>query len=102
MRNKQGKLITPEISWKDITPGGIVYESGSAKNFKTGDWRRMKPVFKADKCKQCLLCVPTCPDSSIPVIAGKRGDFNFEHCKGCGICAKACPFDAIDFIKDQK
>ncbi len=102
MRNKQGKVITPEITWKDITPGGTIYESGSAENFNTGDWRTMKPIFIEEKCKQCLLCVPVCPDSSIPVKDGKRLDFDFDHCKGCGICVKACPFDAIDLVKEEK
>lgn len=53
------------------------------------------PKFIEEKCKQCLLCVPVCPDSSIPVKEGKRLDFDLDHCKGCGICEKACPFDAI-------
>lgn len=102
MRNKQGVLISTEISWKDITPGGVVYEAGSATYFETGDWRTMIPVFNSSKCKQCLLCFPVCPDSAIPVVEGKRQDFKFEHCKGCGICAKVCPFNAIEFVKDQK
>ena len=50
----------------------------------------------ADKCKQCLLCTPVCPDCSIPVKDGKRGEFDYDHCKGCGICAKVCPFGAIE------
>ena len=45
----------------------------------------------------CLLCVPVCPDSCIPVIDMKRGAFDYDHCKGCGICEKACPFGAITF-----
>ncbi|AYD41164.1 ferredoxin [Clostridium fermenticellae] len=102
MRTKEGKIIDENITWKDITPGGVIYESGSAQHFNTGDWRTMKPVFKAENCKQCLLCVPVCPDASIPVKDGKRAEFDFEHCKGCGICVKACPFDAIDFVKDEK
>ena len=38
MKNKKGQLITPEISWQEITPGGTVYEGGTAHHFKTGDW----------------------------------------------------------------
>ena len=53
------------------------------------------PKFIVEKCKQCLLCAPACPDSAIPVENGKRLEFDFDHCKGCGICVKACPFDAI-------
>lgn len=100
MMNKNGIAIEETMSWKDITPGGIVYEAGSAKYFKTGDWRSMKPIFVADKCKQCLLCAPVCPDSSIPVVDGKRGEFDYDHCKGCGICYEVCPFEAIEFVKE--
>ena len=71
--------------------------AANSENFKTGDCRSQKPVFISEKCKQCGLCVPTCPDSAIPVDKeGKRGDFNFDYCKGCGVCAKACPFGAIE------
>ncbi len=42
-----------------------------------------------------MLCVPFCPDASIPVKDGKRLDFDYIHCKGCGICVTVCPFDAI-------
>lgn len=95
------KNITPDIKWQDITPGGTIYEGGSANNFLTGDWRTMRPVFVDDKCKQCLLCYPVCPDSSIPLTDGKRNDFDFDHCKGCGICFKVCPFGAIEFVKEE-
>ena len=102
MRTKKGIVIDEKITWQDITPGGVIYEGGSAENFNTGDWRTIKPVFKADKCKQCLLCVPVCPDSAIKAEGGKRGEFEYKHCKGCGICAKVCPFDAIELIKEEK
>ena len=32
----------------------------------------------------------------IPVVDGKRQDFDYDHCKGCGICAKICSFKAIN------
>ena len=70
-----------------------------------GEDRRMEGHdgrYSKDKCKQCLLCVPFCPDSSIPVSGGRRTDFDFDHCKGCGICVKVCPFDAIDYVKEEK
>lgn len=89
------KKIDENIGWKEITPGGTIYESGNAAEFKTGDWRVNKPIFKEDKCIQCLLCAPVCPDSSIPVSEGKRLEFDYDHCKGCGICAEICPVDAI-------
>ena len=84
-----------KTKWQDLTEGMIVVGSGTSKEFNTGEWSTTKAVFVADKCKQCLLCVPVCPDSSIPVKDMKRLDFDYDHCKGCGICVKACPFDAI-------
>ena len=65
------------------------------RRMDTGEWTSVKPEFIEDKCKQCLLCVPVCPDSCIPVKDMKRGAFDYDHCKGCGICVKACPFGAI-------
>ena len=62
----------------------------------------MVPGFIEEKCKHCMLCVPVCPDSSIPVKDGKRLDFDFMHCKGCGICYKVCPFGAITYEKEEK
>ena len=52
-------------------------------------------VMNWEKCVNCLLCAPFCPDSCIPVVDGKRQDFDYEHCKGCGICASVCSFKAI-------
>lgn len=81
--------------WQDLTEGMTIAGSGTSKAFPTGEWSSVKPEFIADKCRQCLLCVPVCPDSSIPVVDGKRAEFDLLHCKGCGICVKACPFGAI-------
>ena len=98
----KAKDINEHINWHDITPGGDVYEGGTSKLVNTGDWRTMIPTFIADKCKHCMLCVPVCPDSAIPVKDGKRLDFDFMHCKGCGVCYKVCPFGAITFGKEEK
>ena len=84
-----------KTKWQDLTEGMIVAGAGTSKDFLTGEWSTRKPEFMEDKCKQCLLCVPVCPDSSIPVKDMKRGAFDYDHCKGCGICVKACPFGAI-------
>ena len=62
-----------------------------------GGWRSVRPVFIEEKCKQCGLCFPTCPDSAIPIVeSGKRLDFDYTKCKGCGVCVPACPFGAIE------
>ena len=102
MSYRKAAEVTEQISYHDITPGGMVFEGGTAALTNTGDWRTNIPTFLADKCKQCMLCVPVCPDSAIPVVDGKRLDFDFFHCKGCGICVKACPFKAITIGKEEK
>jgi len=99
---QDGIEINEKVSWKDITVAGTIKGGGTAKQFKTGDWRTFKPVFLEDKCKQCLLCTPVCPDSAIPVVDKKRLDFDYDHCKGCGICYEVCPFKAILFEKEDK
>ena len=96
------KDMTPQVTWRDITPGCHIYEGGTSVTVETGDWRTERPVIDFAKCKQCLLCVPVCPDMSIPVKDGKRGDFNYFFCKGCGVCSNVCPFGAITMVAEAK
>lgn len=97
----KAEQINEQTVWQDLTEGLQIHEPATSKLFETGEWRTSTPVFIKEKCKQCLLCVPYCPDSSIPVCDGKRGEFDYDHCKGCGICVKACPFGAIE-MKEGK
>ena len=90
-----------KATWQELTEGMVVAGAGTSKEFYTGEWSSVKPVFIEDKCKQCLLCVPVCPDSCIPVQDKKRGEFDVLHCKGCGICKKICNKGAISF-EDEK
>ncbi len=91
----QAKNIHEDSPWQEMTIGGEIYEGGTSRLTKTGQWRSNVPVWDPARCKQCLLCALYCPDSSIPVENGKRFQFDFDHCKGCGICWKVCPFQAI-------
>lgn len=91
----KAELINEKTSWQDLTEGLQIHEPATSKFFETGEWRTSTPVWEQEKCKQCLLCVPYCPDTCIVVSEGKRGEFDYAHCKGCGICVKACPFGAI-------
>ena len=87
---------------EDLTIGGNIYTSGNAREFKTGDWRSIKPVWNEEKCKQCGLCFPVCPENAIPVSKEtlNRSNFNYDYCKGCGVCAKVCPFSAIEMKEE--
>ena len=101
MRIMSYEKITPNTPYEDMTIGGNICDAGNAKSFKTGDWRSVKPVFLSDKCKQCGLCFPVCPEDAIPVGKDqKRTNFNYDYCKGCGICAKVCPFKAIEMKEE--
>jgi pyruvate ferredoxin oxidoreductase delta subunit len=84
------------VTWQKINHGSAVFEPGNAAEFLTGDWRSDKPVFIAEKCKQCLLCFPVCPDSSIKLNNGAVVGIDFDFCKGCLVCMKACKFGAIE------
>lgn len=93
--------LTENVRWQDLTLGCTITGSQTSRAFPTGEWRVTAPYYLNDKCRQCLLCVPVCPDSSIPVAGGRRGGFDLEHCKGCGICAKVCPFGAITWNSED-
>lgn len=87
--------INEKTRWQDMTEGLQIYEPATSRQFYTGEWRTQTPVTDWEKCKQCLLCVPYCPDSCIQVKGNRREEIDYDHCKGCGICEKACPFGAI-------
>lgn len=87
---------------QELTEGLMIFAGGTSKQFNTGEWRTNTPVYHKDKCKQCLLCTPVCPDSCIPVQNSQRQEFDMEHCKGCGICAAVCPFGAIEMKEGQQ
>lgn len=91
----RAKEINEKTRWQDLTEGLQIHEPATSRMFETGEWRTDTPCWDTKKCKQCLLCVPYCPDSCITVKDNQRQEFDLKHCKGCGICAKACPFAAI-------
>ena len=74
--------INEHSPYYDMTPGNQIYGGGGSRKFCTGEWRTKTPVIDWEKCTQCLLCTPVCPDSCIPVKDGKREDFDLDHCKG--------------------
>lgn len=93
--------ITPETPWREVTLGAYMPDAGNAEDFKTGDWRSMRPVWNEEKCKHCLMCWVVCPDNSICVKDGKITGFDFDHCKGCGVCTKQCKFNALELIPEE-
>jgi len=91
-----------DLPWNEISVGGNIVGGGTSLEINTGDWRLLIPTWIEENCKHCMLCYPTCADSSIPVKNEKREDFDLMHCKGCGVCYKVCPFKAITWEKEDK
>lgn len=102
MSKKRRFTFTPESTWKEMPEGGLIMDAGNAEDFLTGDWRNIKPIWDPEKCKQCMLCYPVCPDSSIITKDQKMTGIDYDHCKGCGVCAETCPFDAIHMVDESE
>lgn len=89
--------ISDNESWKydEIPLGAMTLESATSVETHTGSWRTRRPIWDAEKCKNCLLCWINCPDSSILVENREMVGIDYDHCKGCGVCCVACKFDAL-------
>ena len=49
--NFQASKINEQTPWQEMTPGGEIYEGGTAKAVRTGEWRSDVPVWDPAKCK---------------------------------------------------
>jgi pyruvate ferredoxin oxidoreductase delta subunit len=94
--------------WKEVPIGGVVDRPGTAREYKTGTWRVMRPIVDQDKCIDCMQCWLYCPDMAIK---GKMKEdkkrpqmigFDYDYCKGCGTCAKVCPVNAIEMKSENE
>ncbi|BBO90378.1 FAD-dependent oxidoreductase [Desulfosarcina ovata] len=55
-------------------------------------------------CRDCGICVATCPEAAISRKAGEGVEFEYvvnpERCIGCGFCAGACPCGIWDLVEN--
>ena len=81
---------------KEFGRGATILKSGNSCEFYTGDWKVQYPDHLKDKCKNCMMCVPYCPEDCIKQKDGILDKIDLDYCKGCGRCANVCPFNAIE------
>lgn len=73
---------------------------------ETGEWRSHRPVWQAEACNGCGVCVVSCPVGAVSFNAGvpprsRRGAaVDLTYCKGCGICVTECPRDAFSLVEE--
>jgi pyruvate ferredoxin oxidoreductase delta subunit len=75
----------------EVQPEDRMYAETNSINKYVGDWRVVKPVWKADICIDCQNCWLYCPDTSIISRDKEMVGIDYDHCKGCGICVEVCP-----------
>ena len=92
-----------ELTWKDLEIGCIVTEPGSARSYRTGDWRSQRPTYDSSKCIKCGLCALYCPEPCIhPDDVEGYYKADLFYCKGCGICAHECPKSVITMVAEEE
>jgi pyruvate ferredoxin oxidoreductase gamma subunit len=100
---KTRQAIPAEVfpSWHELLPGCIVTEPGSAKTYRTGDWKSAHPVWNKEKCIKCGLCYLFCPEGCIREQEDGYFEADLYYCKGCGICARECWTEAISMVEEE-
>lgn len=88
-------------SWRELLPGCVVTEAGSAKQYRTGDWKSQRPVWDHQRCIKCGICYLFCPEGCIGQNEDGYFEANLYYCKGCGICARECWTEAIRMIEEE-
>ena len=95
MADKKG----PE-TWREISPGCMVFAPGNASEYHTGSWRDQRPVYDNSKCIKCGICYIFCPEGCISQDADGYFVADLDYCKGCGICAYECWPGAIRMVEE--
>lgn len=90
-----------ELTWKDLEIGCISTEPGSARQYRTGDWRSQRPTYNFTRCIKCGICSLYCPEGCIGQNAEGYFEADLYYCKGCGICARECPTGVITMVEEE-
>jgi pyruvate ferredoxin oxidoreductase delta subunit len=90
-----------EMTWRDLNIGCIADEPGSARAYRTGDWRSQRPVYEFSRCIKCGMCQLFCPEGCIKMNELGYFEADLYHCKGCGICARECPTYVVSMVEEE-
>ena len=95
-------ITKKEPGWKDLEVGFTISQPGTSREYKTGDWRSLRPVVDKSKCIKCGVCYIFCPDMAI--LKTEEGFFEADlyYCKGCGICAQECFTGCIKMVAEEE
>jgi pyruvate ferredoxin oxidoreductase delta subunit len=93
--------LSVETKWQDLTLGLYLPYPGSSKDYHTGSWRSMRPIWKKERCVRCGVCDMFCPEAAVKPNEAKEYGANLDYCKGCGICARECVTGAITMVKEE-
>lgn len=89
--------------------GAVLDPTGAvAVKLPKTEWK--KPLFAAEQCSACSLCVQACRKQLIAISLPKfRGDIRVfaqiaepAKCIGCGQCERACPLHVITMAVPEK
>jgi len=89
-----------KATWWEIEQGNVVLIPGSTKEYHTGGWRSLRPVWDNSKCIKCGICYVYCPEGCISQDEDGYFMANLDYCKGCGICAQECWPGAIEMVEE--
>ena len=100
---KSHRVFQAEVlpSWRELLPGCVVADAGSAKQYRTGDWKSGHPVLNHQRCIKCGICYLFCPEGCIGQNEEGYFEANLFYCKGCGICARECWTEAIKMVEEE-
>lgn len=78
------------------------YKSNKKRNdsavIKVIDFFKTKPVINRKKCKECNICVESCPTKVIDI---NTKEINYDGCIECMCCHELCMHKAVNLKKDN-
>ncbi|MCP4757584.1 MAG: pyruvate synthase subunit PorD [Proteobacteria bacterium] len=96
------KNVESEPGWRQLETGFVISEPGTSRQYKTGDWRSLRPVVDEVRCVKCGVCYIFCPDMAVVKTAGGTFEADLFYCKGCGICAQECFIGCITMMAEEE